>query len=348
MDLYIGSYTSDEVAEPQGITRFSFDAESGAIARIGVALSLASPTWVTASKDGARLFAVTEVNGGYVVAIARDPETGALTEVNRVSSAGDAPCYATLTADERFVLVANYSSATIAVLPVNADGTLGEAVATASHAGSGVVEDRQGEAHAHQIVQSPDGDSVLVCDLGTDQVVVYPFDRGSGALGTPAKVDLVPGAGPRHLAFAPNGACAYIIDELDSTVVAAGWDGGTRALVPFQTVSTLPADFTDTNYPSQILVSPDGRFVYGANRLHDSIVVYAVDAATGALSTIEWAPVGAYPRNIAFSPDGTWIISSNQNAGTITLLARSADSGLLGVIGETIPVPAPAIAVFMA
>ena len=347
MDLYIGSYTSSDVTEPQGITRFSFDPDSGAIARLGVALEIASPTWITASGDGTRLYAVTEVDGGSVAAIARDSETGDLRERNRVSSFGDSPCYATLTADERFVLVANYSSATIAVLPVQADGTLGEAVATAAHSGSSVVVDRQGEAHAHQIVQSPDGDSVLVCDLGTDQVVVYPFDRVSGELGEPAKVDLQPGAGPRHLAFAPNDAFAYIIDELDSTVVAATWDGPTRTLTPIQTISTLPADVTDTNYPSQILVSPDGRFVYGANRLHDSVVEYAVDAGSGTLSVIGWAPVGAYPRNIAFDPDATWVIASNQHAGTLTLLARDAESGDLQPAGEPIPVPSPAIAVFL-
>ena len=347
MDLYIGSYTSNDVTEPQGITRWSFDPDSGAIALHGVALDLASPTWVVASSDGTRLYAVTEVNGGYVVAIARDPESGDLTELNRVSSCGDAPCYASLTADERFVLVANYSSATIGVLPVLADGTLGDAVSRAAHTGSSVVTDRQGEAHAHQIVQSPDGDSVLVCDLGMDQVVVYPFDRATGNLGEATTLDLHPGAGPRHLAFGPDGRAVFIINELDSTVVAATWDGATRALTPFQTISTLPAGVTDTNYPSQILVSPDGRFVYGANRLHDTVVAYAVDSASGTLSAIGWANVGAYPRNIAFDPSASWVVSSGQNDGTLTLLARDAESGLLEPVGEPIAVPAPAIAVFI-
>ncbi|MGN6030981.1 MAG: lactonase family protein [Thermomicrobiales bacterium] len=347
MDLYIGSYTSDDVTGPQGITRFSFDPDSGAIERLDVALDIASPTWITASGDGTRLYAVTEVDGGAVAAIARDPETGGLRELNRVSSFGDSPCYASLTADERFVLVANYSSGTVAVLPVNADGTLGEAVSTATHGGSSVVADRQGEAHAHQIVQSPDGGSVLVCDLGTDQVVVYPFDRTSGQLGEPTKVDVQPGAGPRHLAFAPDGAFVYIIDELDSTVIAATWDGGTQTLTPIQTISTVPADFTDTNYPSQILVSPDGRFVYGANRLHDTVVKYAIEAGSGTLSVIGWAPVGAYPRNIAFDPDASWMIASNQQDSTLTVLARDAASGELQPVGDPIPVPTPAIAVFL-
>lgn len=347
MDLYIGSYTSDGAAGPQGITRFAFDPDSGAIERIGVALEIASPTWVTASADGTRLYAVTEVNGGFVVAIARDPENGALTEINRVSSFGDSPCFATLTADERFVLVANYSSGTIAVLPVGEDGSLGEAVATATHHGSSVVADRQGEAHAHQIVQSPDGGSVLVCDLGTDQVVIYPFDAERGGLGEPHKLDLHPGAGPRHLAFTPDGDRVAILNELDSTVVVATWDATARTLTPFQTSSTLPDGLRETNYPSQILISPDGRFVYGANRLHDSVVCYAVDAGSGRLSAIGWAPVGAYPRNIAFSPDATWMVVSNQNGDSLTLLARDAERGLLETVGEPVPVPAPAIAVFL-
>ncbi|MGC4191623.1 MAG: lactonase family protein [Thermomicrobiales bacterium] len=348
MDLYIGSYTSAEAEGPQGITRFSFDPDSGAIARVGVALDIPSPTWIVASADKTRLYAVTEVDGGSVAAIARDPQTGNLTELNRVSSVGDGPCFASLTADERFVLVANYASGTVAVVPVNADGTLGDAISTATHSGSSIVEGRQDEAHAHQIVQSPDGGSVLVCDLGTDQVAVYPFDRETGALGDPAKVNLAPGAGPRHLAFAPNGRFAYIIDELDSTIVAATWDGATRTLTPFQTVSTLPPDVSETNYPSQILVSPDGRFVYGANRLHDSVAAFAVDAVSGVLAPIGWAPVGAYPRNIAFSPDALWVISSSQHDGALTVLARDAEAGTLEPAGDPIPVPTPAIAVFMA
>ncbi|MGB3329017.1 MAG: lactonase family protein [Thermomicrobiales bacterium] len=347
MDLYIGSYTRDDIDTPQGITRFSFNPDTGGIEEIGVALNLTSPTWIAASADGARLYAVAEATGGAVVAIARNPQDGTLAEMNRVSSVGDGPCFASLTADERFVLVANYGSATIAVLPVGTDGSLGEAVATAAHAGSSVVADRQGEAHAHQIVQSPDGASVLVCDLGTDQVMIYPFDREIGALGDPVPVSMTPGAGPRHLAFAPSGERVYIINELDSTVVAATWDGATRSLVPFQTVSTLPDGVTETNYPSQILVSPDGRFVYGANRLHDTIVTYAVDAGSGELTAIGWAPAGDYPRNIAFSPDATWVVSSSQQGDSLKLLARDAERGVLEVVGEPIPVPSPAIAVFL-
>lgn len=347
MDLYIGSYTQDDAPGPQGIARFSFNPESGALMEVGSALEITSPTWIAASGDGTRLYAVTEVSGGFVAAIARDPDSGVLRELNRVSSVGDGPCFASLSADERFVLVANYGSGTIAILPVGSDGTLLDAVSTATHAGSSIVADRQGEAHAHQIVQSPDRDSVLVCDLGTDQVVVYPFDRATGVLGAPDRVGMSPGAGPRHLVFAPNGVHAYIINELDSTVVAATWDGTTRTLTPFQTVSTLPSDFTGTNYPSQILVSPDGRFVYGANRLHDSVVAYAVDPESGELSPIGWTPVGAYPRNIAFDPDATWIVSSGQNGDALTLLARDSESGLLEVVGEPIPVPAPAISVFL-
>ena len=350
MDLYIGSYTRDEDAAPQGITRFTFDPTTGQAERRGVALALANPTWIVANGDGTRLYAVTETAGGAVAAIARDPQTGALTELNRVSSQGDGPCYASLTADGQFLLVANYSSATIAVLPVTDNGGLGEAVAMAAHTGSSVVADRQGEAHAHQIVPSPDGGSILVCDLGTDEVVVYAFDSQTGELGTEndvTRVGLAPGAGPRHLAFSPDGRNVYIINELDSTVVAAFWDAAARTLTPFQTISTLPADFSDTNYPSQILVSPDGRFVYGANRLHDSVVEYAVDPASGTLSSIGWVPVGAYPRNIAFGPDAAWVVSSNQGGDSLTILARDGESGLLSQVGDPVPVQMPSIAVFL-
>jgi len=351
MQVYFGTYTDAPFGQGEGIYRADFDPETGTLSPLTVVATPSNPSWIVANADGSVLYVTAEGDAGQVIAYRRDVVTGALTEINRVSSEGASPCYASVTQDGRFVLTANYTSATIAIAPIAEDGGLVAATDTAAHHGSSVVGDRQGEAHAHSIVQTPDGGWALVADLGTDELVAHRLDLASGTFrdgeGDVVATAVTPGAGPRHIAFSPDGTTAYVINELDSTLSAYAWDATTGTLTLRQTVSTLPADFTDTNYPAQVLVSADGRFVYGSNRLFDSIATWSVDAETGELALIDQTQVGAYPRNFAISPDGRWVIALAQQGDDLRVLARDGETGLLSPTGEPIAIPNPAVVTFV-
>ena len=350
--VYVGTYTEAQNGKGEGIYAFDFDEENGALTPTGVTPGVVNPSWLVANADHTMLYATSEGDPGEVVAFWIEPKSGALAELNRVSSEGISPCHLALTADGRYLLVANYSSGSFAALPVAANGSLEAASDAVQRKGASVDSSRQEGPHAHMISPSPDGRYVLVTDLGTDEITAYQFDGKKGLFGrsdeTHTATSLTAGAGPRHFAFSPDGETVYVINELDSTLAVFHFDGATGAMRPLQTISTVPDDFSEQNYPAQVLVSADGRFVYGSNRLHDSIVIWKVNEAAGTVTTVGHVSTqGGFPRNFAFAPGEKWGIVANQNSDSLVIFARDARTGELSRHGSPVAVPAPVAVLFV-
>ncbi len=277
--VYIGTYTSADSPfgrRSEGIYRFQLDAATGALALAGVTSDIANPTWLTLHPTERTLYAGSEVrehgqrSGGAAVAYARDPASGELTRLNDELTLGAGPCHLSLDPTGRLLMVANYASGSLTVFPVREDGSLEPASQVIQHAGAGPVADRQEGPHAHCIVPDPSGRYALAADLGIDKVMVYRIDVGRRRLAPadPPGADLAPGAGPRHIAFHPNGRWLYVTGELDSTLTVFSWDAGRGRLQPVQAISTLPEGWQGINYPAEVTVAGSGRFVYMSNRVN--------------------------------------------------------------------------------
>jgi 6-phosphogluconolactonase len=247
------------------------------------------------------------------------------------------------------LVLAHYHSGIVAALPINPDGTLGAPGSVIQHTGHSVNPKRQEAPHVHSVTLSPDNRFVIVCDLGLDQVFTYALDPATATL-TPATTPFVataPGAGPRHAAFSTDGQWVFVINELASTLVSYRYDPATGALQPTDTQSTLPADFSGESSTAEVRVHPNGRFVYGSNRGHDSIAIFAFDSATGALSPLGHTPTGGKnPRNFAFSPDGKWLVAANQNSDNLRVFHVDSQSGALAAVPGEASVPLPVCVLF--
>lgn len=345
--VYVGTYTA---GKSEGIYLFRLSLSSGELRHVGTTKGVVNPSFLTLDGRRRYLYAVNEVEefagkkSGAVSAFAVDQGTGGLRFLNRQPSLGGAPCYVSLDAAERFLLVANYVGGNVAVLPVRADGGLGEATDVKQFQGSGVNPARQEGPHAHCILPDRSGRHVYSCDLGTDKVMIYRFDAGGGKLAPNEEpwVQVKPGAGPRHLTFHPGGRHAYVINELDSTVTAFAHDPSRGTLREFQTAPALPADFKGANTGADIHVSPDGKFLYCSNRGHDSIAAFRVDARTGRLSLVSHTPTrGKKPRNFAVDPTGAFLLVANQDSDTIVTFRRDPLTGRLEPAGQAAEVPSP-------
>ena len=244
--------------------------------------------------------------------------------------------------------LANYHTGIVAAIPLQPDGTLGTPHIV-QHSGHSVDPVRQLSPHVHSVTLSPDGRFVIVCDLGLDRIFTYRLDAAASQL-TPANPPYVatePGSGPRHFVFGADGRHAYAITEMGSTIIAYDYAAVTGTLTPRQTVPTLPADFKETSSGAEIRLHPNGRFVYGSNRGHDSIAVLVADPATGLLTPVEITPCGGKnPRNFSLSPDGRWLVCANQNSNTLTVFRVDAKTGRLTPTGQTASVPLPVCVLF--
>ena len=346
--LYVGTYTD---GASEGIYRCRMDAASGALALDGVTPGVVNPSFLALDGSGRTLYAVNETveyegqPSGAVSAFAVDAGTGDLALLNRRASRGGAPCHVALDRAGRFALVANYVGGNAAVFPVGPDGSLGGAAAVVALEGSGPNRERQEAPHAHMIQTDPAGRHALVADLGSDRLAVFAFDAATGALRPVSEAALRPGAGPRHFAFSPDGRRVYCLNELDSTLTAFDYDGATGALAATQTLSTLPAGYDGPDSAAHVVASPDGRTVYASNRGHDSLAVFAVDPATGALGLAQHEPTGGErPRNFALDPSGRFLLAANQDSGTVVTLA--VEGGRLRPTGHVLEVPSPVCLVF--
>ncbi len=346
MTLYVGTYTD---GTSKGIYRTALDRATGTATAPVLAGEAKNPSFLALHPSGRFLYAVSEVDeivpekGGGVLAFAVDAKTGDLTLLNQQPSKGGAPCHLVVDKTGKNVLVANYSGGNVALLRVGADGRLEPASVVRAHEGSGPNAQRQKKPHAHGIYLDAAERFAFSPDLGADRVFVYRFDAAKGTLEPHGAAPVPPGSGPRHLAFHPSGRFAYAINELISTVTAFGYDAAKGELTPLETVSALPADFQGTSYPAEIEVSKDGRFVYGSNRGHDSLVVFKVDTASGKLTLAGHVPVGgSWPRHFTIEPSGRVLLASHQRGGTASFFELDPQTGMPSPLGKPIAVDKPA------
>jgi 6-phosphogluconolactonase (cycloisomerase 2 family) len=326
------------------------------------------PTSLVLNSAGTRLYSSNETehlkenDAGSISAFAIDRSTGEVTVMNTVSSGGAGPTYVSLHPSGRFLFAANYFGGSIVVLPILADGALGAATDFKQDAGT-VGPKKATNAppgsfafsghdvpHAHMIEPDPTGRFVLSVDLGLDQILVWKFDDHSGVLtpNDPPAFLFPPGDGPRHFAFHPNGHWFYSLQEEASTIIGFEYDSPTGRLTQKQTVSSLPPGFAGSNFTSEVRVSSDGRFVYAANRLHDSIAYFSIDEQTGALAFAgeEWTR-GDYPRSFNFDPTGRFLYVCNQRGDNVTTFRLDRESGKLTFTGQYAPVGNPSTIVFL-
>lgn len=324
--LYLGTYTS---AGGKGVGLATYDG-AGQITQQGV-LAVDNPSFLALHPSGTTLYTVDEQTDGGVSAIALDAEGGPRV-LGTVSSGGAGPTHLSVHPDGDWLLSANYNSGSVAVHPIAADGSLGERTDLVAHDSPPPGPGQDGP-HAHQIVTSPDGGHVLAVDLGNDTVYTYELDAGAGKLTQVSYAALPAGAGPRHLAFHPGGAYAYVACELNNTVVVCGYDPASGELTPGQPQSTGTGE--GTSYPGEVVVTSDGGYVFVSNRGHDSISRYAVADGGASLRLLDTVPVGgAYPRHLALSPDDALLFASNQNSGTVTVFHLDAATGDLTSAGD--------------
>ncbi len=352
--VYVGTYTE---RGSKGIYAYRYDSATGQLEDLGVAAETPSPSFLAISSNHKFLYAANETDvyqgqpSGSVSAFSIDAKTGKLTFLNQVASRGASPCHLSLDHTGKFLLVANYTGGNLSVFPVGDDGRLGEASDFIQHEGSGPNKDRQEKAHAHWIDLSADNRFALNADLGLDEVFVYRFDAAKGKLtpNNPPFAKVAPGAGPRHLAFSPNGKFAYVIDEMASTITAFSYDAKAGTLHQLQVVPTLPKDFSAESTTAEIVVHPSGKFLYGSNRGHDSLAVFAIDPAKGTLKFVEHVPVkGKTPRNFEIDPTGKRLLVANQDTDNIVEFAIDPATGKLTPTGTEVKVPVPVCVRFMA
>jgi 6-phosphogluconolactonase len=342
LDVYFGTYTSPDGSK--GIYRASFDPETGNLGEPALAAELPSPSFLTIDAAGKHVYAVSEVggpDGGRVTAFRID-ESGGLVKINDQPSGGNGPCHISLSPDGATLLVANYGGGSVASYRVGKDGSISAPVSVIRHQGSSVNPKRQKEPHAHSINASPDGRFAHAADLGTDRIHRYAIDPSTGALAPAGEAALAPGSGPRHFTFRPDGRFAYVINELLLNVTAFRVDPGTGTLTEIQTLSTLPDGTKPVGSTAEVVCHPKGRFLYGSNRGHDSIVVYAIDESTGKLTRVENESLrGKVPRNFAITPDGGWLLAAGQESGTVEVLRLDPATGALEPSGSPIRVDRP-------
>lgn len=332
--VYVGAYTGPESAA-NGI-RLAFADAAGRLRCTDRVADTYEPSFLALAPDGATLFAVNEVAHGRVVAFDVRPD-GTLVEINSQPTHGSAPCHLSVHPSGRFLLTANYLSGNVVVHPIGEGGVLREACHAVQHSGQGPDKDRQEGPHAHQIVPSPDGRFVLAADLGTDAVYVYAFDADSGHMVLKHEVAWEAGTGPRHLAFHPNGDRGYLVGELTSTITEFEFDADGGTVRPGRTLPLLPADFAGTSLAAEVVVSPDGRFVFASNRGHDSIAVFSA----AGFELVGIFPAGVRgPRHIALSPQGDVLHAAGELSDTIQAFAVSATGGLTPV-ADPVSSPSP-------
>jgi len=356
--VFVGTYTEPILfgtgqilhGKGRGIYVFRFDVDSGVLEPCYLATGVRNPSYLAIHPSHRYLYAVNESKefegraSGAISAFALDPETGRLTFINQKATHGADPCHLAVTKTGDRVLVANFTSGSVCLLPIGPDGILGDASHIVQHHGRSVDPRRQAGPHAHAVTLDLQDRFVFVPDLGIDQVMIYELDAIRGTLKPhrPAWTAVRPGAGPRQLVIHPKGRFVYLINELDSTITAFRYDGERGALAEIQTLPTLPEEFDGDSTCAEVQISPDGNLLYGSNRGHDSLVIYAIDKTEGALTCVGHVGTrGKTPRNFTIDPEGNWIIVANQDSDNLTVFRIDHGNSNLIPVGDPITVPTP-------
>ena len=356
--VFVGTYTDPILfgtgkildGKGEGIYVYRMDPASGALELITTNSGITNPSYLAFDAAGRCLYAVNELKTyrdeptGTVSAFSVNSKTGELTYLNKKPTGGTDPCHLIVDHTDRYVLLANFMSGSICVLPIQTDGSLGDASDFIQHHGSSIDPDRQQGPHAHAVTLDESNRHVYVPDLGLDKTLIYRFDVDSGKLAPNDEPSMAvkPGAGPRHIVFHPNGRYAYLVNELDSTIAAYGYDADKGVLHEVQAIATLPDNFTGHSTCADVQVAPSGEFLYGSNRGHDSIVIYKIDQSTGRLSCIGHESTrGNTPRNFDIDPAGNFLLAANQDSDTIVTFRIDPQSGELHPTGQVTEVPTP-------
>ena len=356
--VYVGTYTNK--TNSKGIYAYTFDPGIGKLTSLGLAAESEDPSFLAVHPTGKYLYAVNEIDrfggqkSGAISAFSIDPKTGKLTLLNPAATQGGGPCHVSLDKTGKNVLVANYGGGSVAVFPIRDDGSFGPASAFVQHSGSSVDKQRQGGPHAHWIGTSPDNRYALAADLGLDEVLIYRFSGAKGTLtpNNPPYVKLNPGAGPRHLAFHPNGKYAYVLAEMENTVTALAYKASNGSLSPLQTVSALSIlrkDYKGPKEAAEIAVHPSGRFLYASNRGGiDTISAFSIEPAKGTLRLKnEYPTMGKTPRNFAIDSTGKFLLAANQESNNIVTFSIDPTTGALTPTGDIAEAPAPVCITFV-
>ena len=345
LTLYVGTYTS---GKSEGIYVYRMDQLSGELKRVG-AVKSENPSFLAIDPRKRFLYAVNETPAGAVSAFRINRQTFALEPLNQQPSEGADPCYLMVDDRGKSLLLANYTGGNVAVLPINRDGSLGPARDVEQHEGSGPRE-QQKAPHAHCIRLDRLNRHAFAADLGSDKVMIYRFNAAAGKLepATQPFATLHQGAGPRHLTLHPNGKFLYVINELDSSLTTFRYDAAKGTLTAFESVSTLPRDFVGTSYCADVHVSRSGRFLYGSNRGHNSIAVFAIDPRTGRLALVEHVSTGGnWPRNFTIDPSGRFLLVANQRSDNVVTFRIDSQTGRLTPTGQVTEIPVPVCLQFL-
>lgn len=351
--VFVGSLNREapyfQGARGIGLSVFTFDEQSLDIEEVTETTAIDNPTFLSVTADGAHVYANSEVfdwREGLVTALRFDREAGELHHINTQPTLGSITAHNMITQDGTRLLAANYAMGeggpdqSLVMFGIRNDGGLTAPLASVAHQGSGPNADRQERSHAHSFNELPQGGLAIAADLGLDKLVAYRL--GDAGLDKTAETAATPGAGPRHMAFHPGGRFAFVINELDSTICSFGLDPSSGKLSQIDRQSALPEDAQMESHCADIQISPDGRFLYGSNRGHDSIVTFAVDQESGTLSLVGHIPCGGpTPRNLAMTPSGRHVFSANQNGDSVSVFARDEKTGALEDTGRTIGIGTP-------
>ena len=348
--VYFGTYTGGNNAS-KGIYRSILDLGTGKLSDPALVAEARNPSFLEIHPNGKFLYAVSESGGtGSVSAYSIDKNTGDLNLLNQQPSSGAGPCHVSIDHEGKNVLVANYGSGSASVIPIKSNGTLGKPTGFVQHTGSSVNPRRQKGPHAHSINVSPDNRFAFVADLGIDKIMIYRLDIEKGTIekNSPPFAKLKPGAGPRHFAFHPSGKYAYVINELDYTVTAFAYKPSSGALTEIQTITTLPHGFDGSNSCAEVRVHPSGKFLYGSNRGHDSIVVYKIDPAKGTLTFVEHETADIKtPRNFNIDPTGKFCLVANQGSNSVVVFRINQKTGALKPTKHKITIGRPVCVRFL-
>ncbi len=352
--IFVGTNTPKSGLS-RGIYRVSFDPATGTFTDPVLAAEIPNPTFIVRDRTEHHLYAVNESDvvdgkpGGAATAFSLDAAAGQLSPLGTQTTGGGGCAHLGLDATGRMLTLISYGGGEITTFPVTPDGRIGPRTGRLTTTGQlGPNAARQEKPHPHSVTYSPDNRFAYVCDLGLDKVFTYRVDPATATLTLVTETATAPGAGPRHSKFSADGRFLYVINELGGTISTYACDAATGALAAKQTVSTLPKDFSGTNICAEIRIHPNGRFIYGSNRGHDSIAVFARDQATGTLSLVEIVPCGgAHPRNFALSDDGSWLVCANRDSSNLVSFRVDPVTGQLAASGQKVTVPSPTCVLFV-
>ncbi|PZE21238.1 lactonase family protein [Paenibacillus xerothermodurans] len=343
-NVYFGSYADKQ---SPGIYVYRFDEDSEELVFTEFVSGLKQPSFIKISEKHRMLYSFSqgdaEQEKAAAVAYRIEPGTGKLAYAGQQPAADKSATHINTDVDDRYLLLVSYAGGSVSILPIGEDGMIQGLTDEAHHEGSSINTERQQSAHPHSVYPDPTNRFVVVPDLGMDKLMVYRLDREHGKLQLHDDVKLAPGSGPRHLAFHPNRDFAYVIQELSSSITAMSYDPQAGKLEPTQMVNTLPEQYDGpANICAEIQISPCGKYLYGSNRGHDSIVVFAIDTDTGMLTEVEHvSTLGAHPRHFSLTPSGRYLFAANKDSDEVQLFRVDRNTGRLTSTGQAVAIAQP-------